>query len=172
MILRILLISVVTCAAAVAIFYLYSTGVPKIINELTIKGKMENTIWVVENFIPMICILGLVAVLCIIYRIIKVESWQMHTEKGWIMLICAAFTYGVILPYVINASGSFFAPEAEDAVEVATLLENTASWFVIQIIPFMLILSYHFTMAAKKVSASDGESAQTQPDKEKQEDEE
>jgi len=70
-IIRIFTVSVVLCAVAAVIFQVYAEQVPKALAALEEKGKMENTIWVVQHFTPMVCISGLIAVLYVIYRFIK-----------------------------------------------------------------------------------------------------
>ncbi len=149
-ILRIVIISIVMCAVVCAIFYAYSKLSQKALEALEEKGNMQNTIWVVENFIPIITIVGIIAALCAIYKLIKIPTLQIQSEKGWIMLIVALFTYGVILPYVINQSRGCFDPVPEGEEDVLSLLEKTVSWFVMAIIPFMISISYHFVKAGKK----------------------
>jgi len=74
----------------------------------------------------------------------------MQSEKGFVMLVCAAFTYGVILPYVIKQSWGCFAPVPDGVEDVKSIFENTVSWFVVQSIPFMITISYHFLRAGRK----------------------
>ncbi|MBQ4090937.1 MAG: hypothetical protein IJC64_01330 [Clostridia bacterium] len=148
-ILRILVISVIMCAVTVAVFHAYSDFLPRALADLEEEGKMENTIWVVEHFVPMLSIAVLIAALGIIYRVIKIGYSDMQNEKGFIMLVVAVFTYAVILPYVLDKSAGCFLPVPEGEEDVLSLLEVTASWFVIQIIPFMICISYHFVRSKK-----------------------
>lgn len=146
---RIVAFSIVMCAVMTGLFYLYSKGVPKALAALEEKGKMSNTIWVVEHFTPMLTIAGLIIALVLIYKLVKAPVNEVQSEKGWIMLLVALFTYGVILPYVIKASWGCFLPVPEGEEDIKSLLEHTASWFVIQIIPFMITVTYHFVRARR-----------------------
>jgi hypothetical protein len=151
MLLRIVAFSLVMCAVAVGLFYLYLKELPEIIAALEEKGKMENTIEGVTHILPMLNVAGLIVALVLLYKPVKnVPSCQVQKEKGWIVLIVAAFTYAVILPYVINESRGCFDPLPEDVEDVKSMLEITASWFVVQVIPFMIALTYHFIRAGKK----------------------
>lgn len=147
---RIAAFSLVMCGVMTALFYLYSKGVPKALAALEEKGKMENTIWAVEYFTPMLTIAGLIIALVLIYKLVKAPANEVQSEKGWIMLVVAVFTYGVILPYVLKESVGCFLPVPEGEEDVKSLLEHTASWFVIQIIPFMITVTYHFVRAGRK----------------------
>ena len=151
-ILRILVISVIMCALTVAVFHAYSKFLPKTLDDLNEEGNMTNTIWVVEHFVPMLSIGVLIAALCIIYKVVRVGYSDMQSEKGTIMLIVAVFTYAVILPYVLERSVGCFLPVPEGEEDVLSLLEITASWFVVQIIPFMICVSYHFIRAKRKIA--------------------
>ena len=148
---RIVSFSLVMCAVMTGLFYLYYTGVPKIIAELEKKGKMENTITAVEKLTPMLNIAGLIIVLVLIYKLVKAPMDQIQSEKGWIMLVVTVFTYAVILPYVLKQSEGCFLPVPEGEEDVKSLLEITASWFVVQIIPLMITTMYHFVRAGKKI---------------------
>ena len=147
---RIVAFSVVMCAVMVGLFYLYYTGVPKIIAELEEKGKMENTITAMEYLSPMFNVAGLIVALVLIYKLVKAPVHEIQREKGIIMLIVAVFTYGVILPYVLKESAGCFLPVPEGEEDVVSLLETTASWFVVQLIPFMITITYHFMRASRK----------------------
>jgi cbb3-type cytochrome oxidase subunit 3 len=145
---RVVAFSLVMCAVAVGLFYLYFKEMPEIIAALEEKGKMENTIEAVTHILPMLNIAGLIIALTLLYS--PVRSSSVQDEKGWIMLIVAAFTYGVILPYVLKQSEGCFDPLPEGVEDVKSMLEITASWFVVQVIPFMIAMTYHFIRAGKK----------------------
>ena len=150
MILRIVAFSLVMCAVAVGLFYLYLKELPEIIAALEEKGKMANTIEGVTHILPMLNIAGLIVALVLLYKPVKSPAYQVQKEKGYIMFIVAAFTYAVILPYVIRESRGCFDPLPEGVEDVKSILEITASWFVVQVIPFMIVLTYHFIRAGKK----------------------
>ncbi len=154
------MVSIAICAVTAGVFYTYSELIPKTLDALTEKGKMENTIWVVQNFVPMLTIGIIITALGIIYRCIKLPNSKKQSEKGIIMLITMLFTYGVILPYVMSRSIGCFDPVPEGVEDVKSLLENTASWFVIQIIPFMIVTSYHFVRASRPIEELDAETCE------------
>ena len=147
---RVLAFSLVICAVSVGLFYLYSTGLPKIMSALEKKGNMDNTIEGVTHLLPMFNIAGLIIALVLMYKPVRASLKEVQTEKGWIMLIAAVFTYAVILSYVIKQSEGCFDPLPEGVEDVKSLLERTASWFVVQVIPFMIVITYHFVRASAK----------------------
>ena len=150
-ILRILVVSVLMCAVLTGIFYLYSRFIPEALDSLHEEGNMDNTIWAVEYFTPMLTILIVVAALYLVYKPMRrIPISLVQTEKGYIWLVIAVFTYAVILPYVLNRSIGCFDPVPEGEQNVLSLLEKTATWFIIQIIPLMLAVAYHFTRAKAK----------------------
>jgi hypothetical protein len=85
-------------------------------------------------------------------------------EKAYICLFVALFTFFIMLPYVIAMSGGFVIEktvqnELGDDETVKTLLGNTATWFAAQIIPFAIIISYHFIRISsekKELLANEG----------------
>lgn len=150
---RIFAFSIVMCAVSVGLFYLYATEVPEILVKLEEKGNMKNTIEAVKHLVPMLNIAGLIIALTLIYKFVKAKDSDVQGEKGCIMLIVALFTYLVILPYVLRVSEGCFDPLPEGEENVMSMLENTASWFVTQILPFLIVVTYHFVRAGKKEEA-------------------
>ena len=157
---RAVVFALVMCAVSVGLFYLYETGLPKIISALEEKGKMDNTIEGVTHLLPMFNIAGLIIVLSLMYKPVRASLKEVQTEKGLIMLITAVFTYAVILPYVIRESQGCFDPLPEGVEDVKSLFERTASWFVVQVIPYMIVITYHFVRSsAKQVVIAQNEDA-------------
>ena len=138
------------CAVMTGLFYLYYTGIPKIIAELEEKGKMDNTITAVEYLSPMFNVAGLIIALVLIYKLVKAPVSELQSEKGWIMLIVAVFTYGVILPYVIKESAGCFLPVPEGEEDVVSVLEMSITWFSVQLIPLVITLGYHIVRASSE----------------------
>ena len=147
---RIFAFSIVMCAVSVGLFYLYATEVPEILVKLEEKGNMKNTIEAVKHLVPMLNIAGLIIALTLIYKFVKAKDSDVQGEKGCIMLIVALFTYLIIWPYVIKVSEGCFDPLPEGEENVMSMLENTASWFATQILPFLIVTMYHFVRAGKK----------------------
>ena len=142
------LFKIVVCSALlslllVAVLYWQSHGVQDIIKSLEDKGNMPNTIWLVKHVAYIVPIIFVTVVLTFIYsdksKYIPVIT---QSEKFYIAIITTAFIYAFMLPYVIISSKTG-QEAAEDAKNVKTLLDITVNWFFVQIIPFIILVSYH-----------------------------
>ena len=150
-IIRGVLAAIAMCGAMTATYYGYYKILPKILEKLEENGKMDNMTELVKHGLPMLTVVILIALLCIIYSFFKnAPVRQIQMEKGFIMLAVAVFTYGVILPYAITHSKGCFDPLPEGVEDVKSMLEITATWFVVQIIPLLITISYHFVRATAK----------------------
>ena len=141
------------CAIALCIIMgvmlgMYQSAVPQKLEEFADKGKMENAAWVVRygSVVPPVIIVAIILT-CFYYDKNKYVPMWTQKEKLYICLIVAAFTFLVMLPYVIAMSGGWNVAETiiegEEEKEIKTLLGETAAWFAAQIIPFAILISYH-----------------------------
>jgi len=140
---KIVLYSAILCLLLLAVLYWQAHGLQDIIQRMEDKGKMPNAIWVAKHGAYIVPIILVTVVLTLLYsdksKYIPVITQK---EKMCIALISAAFTYVVLLPYVIISS-KIGQADAEDAANVKTLLDITVNWFFVQIVPFVLWITYH-----------------------------
>jgi membrane protease YdiL (CAAX protease family) len=134
----------------------YNSVVPTKIAELEEKGKMDNVIWVIRYGSVVLPVI-VVAIILMFFYFDKSQYVPVNTqrEKAYICLFVALFTFFIMLPYVIAMSGGFVIEktvqnELGDDETVKTLLGNTATWFAAQIIPFAIIISYHFVRVSSE----------------------
>lgn len=130
------------CALMVLMFHTYSTSVADLVKELSADGKSPNRVWLLENISAAIPVFVVAVALTVFYadksKYVPVATQR---EKLIISLIVAAFTFIGILSYVLMNEGETVDPESGKAIQ--TLWERTAVWFFAQIIPFIVLVSYH-----------------------------
>lgn len=147
-ILRVVLCALAVCAMLAAILNWYCNDVPQVIEKLQEEGRMTNTIWLVRygSVLPPVIA---VAVIITLFYCKKSSCVPVRTqkEKAYISLIAAIFTFGVMLPYVIHSSQGWDLPVPEGEEDIVSLLEKTVIWFCAQVIPFLVLISYHFARA-------------------------
>lgn len=140
---KVIVCTVALCIIMAILLYMYNALVPSKIAELEEKGKMDNVIWIVQygSHLPPVII---IAVLLSVFYRNKNEYVKIHTQRDMarISAIVAAFTYAVMLPYVI------FMSKTEADGDAATLIDRTVTWFVAQIVPFMILIAYHSVRAS------------------------
>ena len=148
-IIKIIVFSVLICIVMVAVLGAYVKLVPEKIAELTEKGKMDNTIWLVTyaSYLPPIIIVSVILTILYKFGYVKVESQR---DKVIILVVLLIFTYAVMLPEVISRSEGWRNPPAEGEEDVVSLIEQTIGWFVAQIIPFALAIGYHLVKASSE----------------------
>lgn len=136
------LCAVALCVLMVLMFNAYSKDVLDLISELSEDGKSPNRVWLVENLFPAIPVLVVAIVLTIFYadkqKYIPVATQR---EKLIISLVVALFTFAGLMVYVIMQGDG--AVDAESGEAVKSMWEENAVWFFAQIIPFIILISYH-----------------------------
>jgi succinate dehydrogenase/fumarate reductase cytochrome b subunit len=156
---KIVISTVGLCLLSILIMHLYADKVPEIIEKVNEKGSMANVIWVIERITIVAPVIFLAVALSIFYcnkeKYLPVNTQK---EKFYISLFTALFVYGVMLPYVYFSSKGMAEALAEEGLE--TLWQLTYKWFFVQIIPFMIMISYHAIRAdseERELSAAEGE---------------
>ena len=132
---------VVACILMIAAFSFYCEKVPEIVEKLNDKEDTPNIIWLLEHvaaFLPV----PLVALIIAAFYSNKEKYVPVHSRKEQLFIACivAAFTYTVMLGYVLLQKGDVSGEEAE---EIKTLWDIGAKWFFAQIIPFCVLIGYH-----------------------------
>ena len=138
---RMILCSLSLCSVLALFYGLY---VGKILDFMTylIEKEMPNVAWVVEN---------LFAVLPAFLILITIEGFYLnknkcvqiwtHLEKLVALMLGAVVVFGVLLPVAFNSTPVEII--TDDVTELKTLWDRTYEWFFAQIIPFLILLSYH-----------------------------
>ena len=150
-IVKIVIAAVALCIVMAIMFSMYNSIIPAKLAELEEEGDMENTMWLIKYGSYAVPVIVLAVILSLCYRkkghYIPVISQR---EKGIVMIIVAAFTFLVILPYAIASSPDWQLPAANGEEEIKTLFETTAAWIFAQIIPFAIVITYHFIRASSE----------------------
>lgn len=131
----------VACVLLVAALYLYCERVPEMIEKLTKEGKYENLKWLLEHLVAFFPV-PLVALVIAVFYSNQAKYVPVHSRKEQVFIACvvAAFTYTVMLGYVLLKKGEVSGEEVE---EIETLWDISAEWFFAQIIPFAVLIGYH-----------------------------
>ena len=157
---RIAIVSGVLCILSMILLHLYANQVQDFIVKVNEKKNMPNVTWLLDHVTILLPVLILAVMLTVIYsnkdKYIPVITQR---EKTYITLFTALFTYLVMLPYVYFKSKNGEAVDAEEIEAVETLWDITYKWFFVQVIPFMILISYHATRAgseAREIAESEG----------------
>ena len=157
---RITIFSGVLCILSMILLHLYANQVQDFIVKVNEKKNMPNVTWLLDHVTILLPVLLLAVMLTVIYsnkdKYIPVITQR---EKTYITLFTALFTYLVMLPYVYFKSKNGEAVDAEEIEAAETLWDITYKWFFVQVIPFMILISYHATRAgseAREIAESEG----------------
>ncbi len=147
----ILFCAVMLCVIMSLLLYIYNTSVPSLISELEAKKDMEQVVWLVRygSLLPPVPVLALCIALMFAGKK-GADPVTIQKKKAWISLTACIFTYGVLMTYAVLKSPEWYLPQAERQEQNVTLFENTWGWFFAQIIPFVILISYHFVRASSK----------------------
>lgn len=138
---QIVLCIVIACILMIVAFSFYCEKVPEIVQKLTDEGEYANLIWLVEHiaaFLPV----PIVALVITAFYYNRKKYVLVHSRKEQLFIACivAAFTFTVMLGYVLLQKGDVSGEETE---EIKTLWDIGAEWFFGQIIPFLVLIGYH-----------------------------
>ena len=148
-ILKIVIFSVLACAIMCGLLTLYLKYVPDKIAELTEKGKMDNTIWLLRytSLLPPVILIAIMLTVGYKLGYVKVSS---QIDKAIIIAVAMLFTYGVMLPYVWEKSGGIEAIVNNTENDALLMLEQSVGWFCAQVLPFAMALGYHLVRASSE----------------------
>ncbi len=140
-------IRMVVCTAVLflvlgMLFSFYEGKGADIISELSADGKSPNLVWLAEHVFAAIPVLVLI-IISELFFLDKSRYVPIYTQVEKLVIFSAAaiFTYGILLVGVIAASPETIDPETGEAIK--TLWDRTNSWFFAQILPFLIVISYH-----------------------------
>ena len=157
-ILKIVIFSVLACAIMCGLLALYLKYVPDKIAELTEKGNMDNTIWLLRytSLLPPVILVAIMLTVGYKSGYVKVSS---QIDKVIIITVAILFTFGVMLPYVWLKSNGVEGIINNSEDDVVLMLEQSMGWFCAQVLPFAMALGYHLVRASseKKEQCEDEE---------------
>ena len=137
-VIRLLICAALAIAMMIIMFNIYNDNVAEIIKKLQEKKDHENTIWFIQNVAAAIPVYASVIIMCIVYgNKEKYVPVQTQKEKLYVAIILACFTFMMFL-FVQTTDGDIVRGDGVDS-----LLEKTATWFVAQILPLAVVISYH-----------------------------
>ena len=135
--------SVIACAVMGIMLRLQTHKVQEILAMLTEEGKLENVKWLVEYAAYCLPVVPVIIALAIFYSIFKGDKTTVHKEQTIVSIVLMVFTYAILLPII--ASNKEPVGESEK-----TMLEISVNWFAVQIVPFLIMLLYHSSMAEEE----------------------
>lgn len=149
----------VLCIVMSVMLAVYNSSVPDTIAKLEEKGKVENVIWLVRygSCLPPVIIIAIILT-CFYSFGSSYTPVVTQKHKAIIVGVTFAFTYVVLVGYALLSSPGWNLPET-DGEEVKTMIETTAGWFLAQVVPFMILLSYHLVRMSsekKELEANEG----------------
>ena len=137
--------SALACIVMGIMLRLQTHKVQEILAKLSEEGKLKNVEWLVEYAAYCLPVVPVVIVLAIFYSLFKGDKMTVHKEQTIVSVVLIAFTYAILLPII--ASNKEPIGESEK-----TMLEITVNWFAFQIVPFLIMLLYHSSMAEEEVA--------------------
>ena len=132
------------CAIVFGLFYLHSGKVAEVVASLTEEEKYPNTIWLIEFLSAAIPIFVAVIIMNIMYSD-KKSYVPIYTqrEKLVVSVTLAVFIFGVLLAYVFYQSRGGEVTDPASGEVIKTLWDRTYMWFFAQILPILILVSYH-----------------------------
>lgn len=146
----------IVCAVALCIIMgvmlaIYNSVVPDILAGFEEEGDMEHTAWLVHygSYVPPVIVIAVILTCFYSFGGAYVPV-QTQRHKSIIVGIVFAFTYVVLFTYAWLTSPGWNLPATEGKEEIKTMFENCAGWFFAQIVPFVILLSYHLVRASSE----------------------
>ena len=145
---KLIICTVILCVIMSVMFAVYNSTVADTIAELEENGKMENMIWLVRygSCLPPVII---VAIILTCFYSFGGHYTPVITQKhkAIVVGVTFAFTYVILLGGVMLSSPGWNNPELGEENTFASCV----GWFVAQLVPFMILLSYHLVrMSSEK----------------------
>ncbi len=147
---------VIVCAIALCVIMgimlaIYNSTVPDILAGFEEEGNMEHTAWLVHygSYLPPVIVIAVILTFFYSFGTTYVPV-KTQRQKALIVAIVFVFTYAVLFTYTLLTSPGWNLPVAEGEEEIKTMFENCVGWFFAQIVPFMILLSYHLVRASSE----------------------
>lgn len=148
---KMILCAITLCIVMAIMLAIYNGTVPAKLAEYEAEKNMEHTAWLVHygSYVPPVIVIAVVLT-CFYSYGATYEPVITQKRKAIIVGIVFAFTYLVLFTYALLSSPGWNLPAAEGEEEIKTMFENCAGWFFAQLIPFMILLSYHLVRASSE----------------------
>ncbi len=147
---KIIIFTLILCGVMTLALKFYIDSVSEAVDYLE-KEERPNTVWLVKNSALVLPTVSIAVLLTIAYKIgngyIPVKT---QIDKAIICFMVGVFIYAVLLSYVCLNSVGWRLPPAEGAEDVKSLLERSIQWFVVQALPFLIMISYHLIRASSE----------------------
>ena len=138
--------SAIACAVMAIMLRLQTHTVQELLARLEEKGKLDNVEWLLEYASYCLPVALAAAALAIFYAVFKDDKRIIHKEQTIASVALIAFTYAILLPIISYNK----EPVGEGE---KTMLELSVNWFAFQIVPFLIMLLYHSSMAEESGEA-------------------
>jgi hypothetical protein len=147
---KIVILCIVGCMIMGVMLALYKEMVPSALAEYEEQGKMEHTAWLVKyaSLLPPVILLAIAVTVA--YPRSSYVPVRTQYDKAIVVGVIFAFTYVVIMGAMLLSSPGWNLPTPETEEEVKTAFEICAPWFVAQVVPFIILLSYHLVRASSE----------------------
>lgn len=147
---KIVILCIACCILIGVMLAMYKGIVPDALAEFEEKGKMESTAWFVKyaSLLPPVILLAVV--ITVAYPRSSYVPVRTQYDKAIVVGVTFAFTYIVIMGAMLLSSPGWNLPAPETEEEVKTAFEICAPWFVAQVVPFIILLSYHLVRASSE----------------------
>lgn len=148
---KMILCAIALCIIMTVMLAMYNSTIPAKLAEFEKDGKMEHTAWLVHygSYVPPVIVVAVVLT-CFYSYGAPYEPVVTQKRKAIIVGVVFAFTYLVLFTYALLSSPGWNLPAAEGEEEIKTMFENCAGWFFAQLVPFMILLSYHLVRASSE----------------------
>lgn len=148
---KIVILCIAGCILMGVMLSLYQNNVPEILAEYEEKGKMEQTAWFVKyaSLLPPVIVLAILITAVYSFGSPYVPVRTQY-DKAIIVGVTFAFTYLVLFTSTLLSSPGLNLPTPEAEEDIKSAFEICAPWFFAQIVPFMLLLSYHLIRASSE----------------------
>ena len=148
---KLVILCIVCCILVGVMLSLYQNTITAKITEYEEKGKMEHTVWLIKygSLLPPVIIIAIVITAAYSFGSPYIPV-RTQKDKAIIVGITFAFTYLVLFTSTLISSPGWNLPTPETEEEVKTAFEICAPWFVAQVVPFIILLSYHIVRASSE----------------------
>ncbi len=143
---KVLVFAVALTLMMIAFLSWHITKVPDLL-ELVKQKKLPNIEWILRYSTVLLPSIVLSAFLTLFYCGKDYTPIETQKDKAAIVGAVTALVYLVVLPAVAAMSPDWRAIHSPQIEMVATPLSKSVIWFAVQIIPLLIIFSYHLTRA-------------------------
>ena len=153
-IVRMLIAALLLCAVLALLFYLRVDLAEELIEKCEEKEGMDNMIWLIRHLSAFIPSIAMIVVLTLFYsNKEKYVPIKTQNEKLIAVLLAAIFFFAVLVPIASSWVIPAVVVDEEVIEEETTLLNIAVNWFFVQIVPFIIMLTYHYARGESEKKA-------------------